>query len=53
MVTARSPDGVIEGLESRNGYALGVQFHPEELWKQDARFLNIFYSLVEAARLCR
>lgn len=52
-MTARSPDGVIEGLESQNGYAVGVQFHPEELWKQDARFLNIFSSLVEAASLCR
>ncbi len=52
-VAARSPDGVIEGLESQNSYAVGVQFHPEELWKQDARFLNIFSSLVEAATLCR
>jgi putative glutamine amidotransferase len=32
-VTARSPDGVIEGIEStdRNWWVLGVQWHPEEM----------------------
>ena len=48
-VTARSLDGIIEGLEAENGYAVGVQFHPEELWEQDKRFLKLFKSLVEAA----
>jgi len=51
-VVARSPDGVVEGLEGKDNYALGVQFHPEELWQRDARFLNIFRSLVQAAALC-
>lgn len=48
-VAARSPDGIIEGLEAENGYAVGVQFHPEDMWEQDRSFLNIFKSLVEAA----
>lgn len=48
-ITARALDGVIEGLEAENGYAVGVQFHPEELWEQDERFLKLFKSLVEAA----
>jgi putative glutamine amidotransferase len=52
-VTARSPDGVIEGLESQSGHALGVQFHPEEMWEREARFLNIFKSLIEKAALGR
>ncbi len=30
-VVARSPDGVIEGIEAERGYALGVQWHPEKL----------------------
>jgi putative glutamine amidotransferase len=32
-VTARSPDGVIEGIEStdRSWWAMGVQWHPEEM----------------------
>ncbi|OPZ74230.1 MAG: putative glutamine amidotransferase [Firmicutes bacterium ADurb.Bin456] len=51
-VVARSADGVVEGLEGKENYALGVQFHPEELWQRDTRFLNIFKSLVQAAALC-
>jgi gamma-glutamyl-gamma-aminobutyrate hydrolase PuuD len=32
-VTARAPDGVIEGIESTDGkwWAMGVQWHPEEM----------------------
>lgn len=30
-VSARSDDGVIEGIESRDGRIIGVQFHPEEM----------------------
>ena len=47
---AYSPDGIIEGLEAEKGWALGVQFHPEEMWEQDPRFLNIFKALVEASK---
>lgn len=49
IVNARSPDGVIEGIEAEKGYAVGVQFHPEDMYERDRRFLNIFRSLVEAA----
>lgn len=49
IVTARSPDGVVEGLEAPGGaFAVGVQFHPEEMWESDRKFLNIFKSLVES-----
>jgi putative glutamine amidotransferase len=50
IVTAHSTDGVVEGIESvGSSYAIGVQFHPEDMWKRDRIFLNIFKSLVEAA----
>lgn len=50
IVSAHSSDGVIEGIESvGSSYAVGVQFHPEEMWERDRKFLNIFKSLVEAA----
>ncbi len=48
-VAARSPDGVIEGMEAEEGFAVGVQFHPEDMWERDRKFLNIFKFLVEAA----
>ncbi len=50
-VTARSKDSIVEGIEAQNGrYIIGVQFHPEDLCAHDKRFINIFKSLVEAAK---
>ena len=47
-VTARAPDGVIEAIESTNGhYALGVQFHPENLIDDDPRIFQIFKEFVQ------
>lgn len=41
--TAWAPDGVVEGLESKNGhYLLGVQWHPEELVPSDPRMSDLF-----------
>ena len=31
IVTAEADDGIVEGLESRDGLWIGVQWHPEEL----------------------
>jgi putative glutamine amidotransferase len=31
LITATSPDGVIEGIESKDGRYIGVQFHPERM----------------------
>jgi putative glutamine amidotransferase len=36
LVTARSPDGVIEGLESADRMVVAVQCHPEELTAEHA-----------------
>jgi len=48
---AWSPDGVIEGLAApRNRFALGVQWHPEEMSQTDALQARLFSALVDATR---
>ena len=50
-VVARAPDGIVEGIESRNGhFAVGVQFHPEWLIDDDARMVRLFAEFVDAAK---
>ena len=42
--------GLIEAVEARgNGFALGVQWHPERMWKTAPEFAGLFRALVEAA----
>jgi putative glutamine amidotransferase len=49
-VTARAPDGVIEGIESEeHRFAVGVQWHPENMAAGDPQMLAIFQALVRAA----
>ncbi|MCP4135227.1 MAG: type 1 glutamine amidotransferase [bacterium] len=53
-VTARSNDGIIEGIENlENRYIFGVQFHPEKLREEDAYFNRIFTTFLEKARELR
>jgi len=50
-VTARSADGIIEGIESkRHRFAVGVQFHPEHLRHKYRCFDLIFKVFVEMAK---
>ena len=52
-VVARTPeDGVIEAVEGINPghFVLGVQWHPERNYDQDAPSRAIFHAFVEAAR---
>lgn len=50
-VVARAPDGIVEGIESLNGdFALGVQFHPEDLIDDDARMLRLFKEFVDTMK---
>ena len=53
--TARSDDGVIETIERRDGggFAAGMQWHNELMWRRDERFLRPFQDLVESARSYR
>lgn len=57
VVSARAPDGVIEGIEAagyRRGaderFAVGVQWHPENLAANDPQMLALFEALVHAAQ---
>ncbi|EQD78857.1 Peptidase C26, partial [mine drainage metagenome] len=44
-VTARSEDGIIEGVEAED--ILAVQWHPERMWRGDRNHLGTFAWLVE------
>lgn len=54
LASARAPDGLIEGIElPGHPFALGVQWHPEELWEEggpDNPARRLFTALVEAAQ---
>ncbi|MDY7076066.1 MAG: gamma-glutamyl-gamma-aminobutyrate hydrolase family protein [Chloroflexota bacterium] len=51
VVTARAPDGIIEGLESPNHpFCLGVQWHPEAMVENHPVMRRLFEGLTEAAR---
>lgn len=52
-VIARSPDGVIEAVESQDErFLVGVQWHPE-LLEDDERFERLFEAFVDSARQYR
>jgi putative glutamine amidotransferase len=46
-VTAHSPDGVVEGLESGDGMIVAVQCHPEELLGQEGWAMELFQRFVD------
>jgi putative glutamine amidotransferase len=49
-VVARAPDGVIEAVEAvDHPFAIGVQWHPEELASGDARAQRLFDAFVQAS----
>ena len=51
VVTARAPDGVIEGTEKVDArFIVGVQWHPENLVATDPQMLALFQSFVQASR---
>jgi putative glutamine amidotransferase len=51
VATAWAPDDVIEGIELRgHPFAVGVQWHPERMYREHPRMLRLFEVLVEAAR---
>jgi len=50
LVSARSPDGVVEAIELPDlPFALGVQWHPERLFQRDPRQFELWRGLVQAA----
>jgi putative glutamine amidotransferase len=51
VVTARAPDGIIEGLEAPDHpFCVGVQWHPEVMVESYPVMRRLFEGLVEAAR---
>ncbi len=50
VVTARAPDGLIEGVEGTGeSFLIGVQWHPEVLLASDAGTRRLFEAFVQAA----
>jgi putative glutamine amidotransferase len=48
--TAWAADGVTEAIErDGNGFVLGVQWHPERMWRRAPRQSRLFRAFVEAA----
>ena len=51
VAVAHAPDGLIESVEGvDHPFALGVQWHPENLVHDDPVMLSLFRGLVDAAR---
>ena len=46
-ITAASPDGIVEGIESADGMIVAVQCHPEELLGQQGWAMSLFRSFVD------
>jgi putative glutamine amidotransferase len=52
-LTARSRDGIVEGIESApHRFAIGVQWHPEAMWNREPDHQELFRALIESARRC-
>lgn len=51
VVTARAPDGIVEGLEAPDHpFCLGVQWHPEVMVESHPPMRRLFEGLVKAAQ---
>nr|WP_245203897.1 gamma-glutamyl-gamma-aminobutyrate hydrolase family protein [Ammoniphilus resinae] len=50
-ITARSSDQVIEAFESKtHRFVVGVQWHPENLYRKDERMLRLFQRFIMACK---
>ncbi|MBI1820825.1 MAG: gamma-glutamyl-gamma-aminobutyrate hydrolase family protein [Nitrospirae bacterium] len=50
-INALSPDGIVEGIEHvSHPFAIGVQWHPEWLYKTDISSKKIFTAFIQAAK---
>jgi putative glutamine amidotransferase len=52
VLSARSPDGVVEGIEMprrAKRFVVGVQWHPESFWDHPPGFAPLFEALVRSA----
>ncbi len=52
VVTAIASDGIIEAIEHKNqSFTIGVQWHPELMWKKNQEFLKLFEEFVRYAAI--
>lgn len=49
QVSARAPDGVIEAIERRKPFVLGVQWHPENLYRTDRAAVELLRAFLHVA----
>ena len=48
IVSARSDDGIIKAIEFPSKiFAMGLQWHPEDLYETDINMLKIFKEFIE------
>ena len=49
-IAAKSEDGIVEAIEFQNKkFAIGVQWHPEDLFETDENMLNIYNFFIDIA----
>ena len=50
-VAAKAGDGIIEAIENKGpGFALGIQWHPEEMWAEERTAYQLFLALVTESK---
>jgi len=49
-VTAAARDGLIEAIEGKDGFLIGVQWHPERLYREKREQFRLLEQLVKAAK---
>ena len=50
VVSATSPDGLVEAIEGTDPWILGVQWHPEIMWQRYPEFVRLFEVFAAACR---
>jgi putative glutamine amidotransferase len=49
IISAFAEDGVVEGIEStKHAFVIGVQFHPEYLFRENLAIKRLFSSFIHA-----
>ena len=49
-LTAAAPDGLIEAIEAKTGFLIGVQWHPERLYREKRGQFRLLEQFVKAAK---
>jgi len=50
VISATSPDGLVEAIEATRPWILGVQWHPEMMWQRYPEFLRLFEVFAAACK---